>query len=185
MQMAGHPKAVHWLFGISFIESSFFPIPPDILLIPMCLEKRAKAWFYAGVCTIASVLGGLAGYAIGKFFWVTIGEPLIGFYGLQNEFAVFEQNFLNYGFWIVFIFGITFFPYKVITIASGALSMNPVLFVLASVASRGLRFYIEAGLLWKFGEPVREFVEKRLAFSVTLAVLIIIILIAGYKIFAG
>lgn len=185
MSLAGHPKADRWLFGVSFIESSIFPIPPDILLIPMCLEKREKTFYYAGICTLASVLGGILGYLIGLFFWTTIGDPLVGFYGLQSEFEIFKQEFVEYGFWIVFIFGITFFPYKVITIASGVLMMNPVLFILASLASRGLRFFIEAGLLWKFGEKIRGFIEKRLALAVSIAVLVIAALVAGYKFFSG
>ncbi len=185
MEIAGRPEAEKWLFGVSFIESSVFPLPPDILLVPMCLEKRNRAFFLAGLCTVGSVLGGIAGYLIGDLFWATIGDPLIGFYGLQHEFEVFQAQFETYGFWIVFIFGITFFPYKVITIASGVVSMNPVLFILASIASRGLRFYIEAGLLWKFGQKIRGFVEKRLALAVSLAVLIVVALVAGYRIFQG
>lgn len=185
MSMAAHPQAERWLFGVSFIESSIFPLPPDILLVPMCLEKREKTFYYAGICTLASVLGGILGYLIGFFFWATIGDPLVGFYGLQNEFELFKQEFVEYGFWIVFIFGITFFPYKVITIASGVLMMNPVLFILASLASRGLRFFIEAGLLWKFGEKIRGFIEKRLALAVSVAVLIIAALVVGYKFFSG
>jgi len=185
MDLAGRPGAERWLFGVAFIESSFFPLPPDILLVPMCLEKRARAFYYAGLCTLASVLGGIAGYLIGKFFWIAIGDPLLGFYGLQGEFEIFKTQFVAYGFWIVFTFGITFFPYKVITIASGVVGMNPVLFFLASIASRGLRFFIEAGLLWKFGTQIRGFVEKRLALTVSLAVLILVALVAGYKIFQG
>ncbi|MCH7805656.1 MAG: DedA family protein [Proteobacteria bacterium] len=185
LDLARHPKADRWLAGVSFIESSIFPIPPDVLLIPMCLEKKAKAFYYAGLCTIASVLGGLAGYAIGFFFWATIGDPLIAFYGLQNEFALFEQGFVKHGFWIVFVFGITFFPYKVITIASGVVKMDPVLFIVASLCSRALRFYIEAGLLWKYGEKIRAFVEKRLALSVSVAVLLVVLIVIGYKIFKG
>ena len=185
LSLAGHRQADKWLFGVSFVESSVFPIPPDILLIPMCLERRERSFYYATLCTIASVAGGLAGYAIGFFFWTTIGEPLIAFYGLQNEFALFEQSFVNHGFWIVFIFGITFFPYKVITIASGVVKMDPVLFIVASLSSRALRFFIEAGLLWKFGERIRGFVEKRLAISVSIAVLLVVVLVFGYKFFKG
>ncbi|MEE8295933.1 MAG: DedA family protein [Sphingomonadales bacterium] len=151
----------------------------------MCLEKREKAFYYAGLCTIASVLGGILGYAIGYFFWATIGDPLVNFYGFQSEFGLFEEKFVAYGFWIVFVFGITFFPYKVITIASGFVALNPVAFILASVASRGLRFFIEAGLLWKFGEKIQDFIEKKLALAVSLAVLIIVALVVGYKIFSG
>lgn len=185
MNMAGHPKADRWLFGVSFIESSFFPIPPDILLIPMCLENRSRSFYYATLCTIASVLGAMAGYAIGFFFWASIGEPLIGFYGLQGEFTLFEQEFVKHGFWIVFVFGITFFPYKVITIASGVATMDPILFVLASLASRGLRFFIESALLWKFGAKISGFVEKRLALAVSVAVLLIVFFVIGYKLFKG
>jgi membrane protein YqaA with SNARE-associated domain len=185
LELAGHSKADQWLFGISFIESSIFPIPPDILLIPMCLEKKAKAFYYAGLCTIASVLGGILGYIIGRFFWVIFGEPLIAFYGLQDEFVIFQTQYAEYGFWIVFIFGLTFLPYKVITIASGLVGMNPLLFIAASIASRGLRFYIEAGLLWKYGEKIRAFVEKRLALSIGVAVLLVVVFVIGYKFFKG
>lgn len=185
LTLAGHRQADKWLFGVSFVESSIFPIPPDVLLVPMCLEKRQRAFYYAGLCTIASVLGGLLGYVIGMFFWTTFGDPLIIFYGLENEFALFQNQFAEYGFWYVFIFGLTFFPYKVITIASGLVAMDPFLFIIASVISRGFRFYIEAGLLWKFGERIRGFVEKRLVLSVSVAVLLVAVLVFGYKIFKG
>jgi len=185
LQLAGHPKAERWLAGISFIESSVFPIPPDILLIPMCLEKRSRSFYYAGICTLASVMGGLLGYVIGRYFWDVFGDQLITFYGLQTEFAQFQANYMEYGFWIVFVFGLTFLPYKVITIASGLMAMNPVLFILSSLASRGLRFYIEAGLLWKFGENVRTFVEKRLALSVSVGVVLVVALVIGYKLLKG
>lgn len=151
----------------------------------MCLEKRERAFYYAGLCTIASVLGGLLGYVIGMFFWTTFGDPLIIFYGLENEFALFQNQFAEHGFWYVFIFGLTFFPYKVITIASGLVAMDPFLFIIASVISRGFRFYIEAGLLWKFGERIRGFVEKRLVLSVSVAVLLVAVLVFGYKFFKG
>ena len=185
MALASHAQAEKWLFGVSFIESSVFPLPPDLLLIPMCLEKRERSFYYAGICTRASVLGGILGYIIGFYFWAMIGDPLVNLYGLQNEFALFEEKFVQYGFWIVFIFGITFFPYKVITIASGFVALSPVAFILASIASRGLRFFIEAGLLWKFGEKIRGFIEKRLALAVSVAVLIIAALVLGYKFFSG
>lgn len=185
LAMSAHPLAERWLFGVAFIESSIFPIPPDIMLVPMCLEKRDRALYYAGLCTVASVLGGILGYIIGFFFWATIGDPLISFYGLQSDFTLFQTEFVEYGVWLVFIFGLTFFPYKVITIASGALMLDPIAFILASLASRGLRFYIEAGLLWKFGERIRGFVEKRLALAVSLGVLLIALMIIGYKLYTG
>ena len=185
MKLAGHDQAEVWLFGVSFIESSIFPIPPDVLLVPMCLQNKDRAFYFATLCTIASVLGGLVGYVIGMFFWAAVGDPLIAFYGLQEEFALFEREFVEYGFWIVFIFGITFFPYKVITIASGFVALDPGMFVLASFISRGLRFFIEAALLWKFGEKIRAFVEKRLALAVSLAVLLVVALVVGYQLFKG
>ena len=185
LSLASHHQADKWLFGVSFVESSVFPIPPDILLVPMCLEQRERAFYYAGLCTIASVLGGILGYVIGMFFWAAFGDPLMVFYGLQDEFALFQSEFAKHGFWLVFVFGLTFFPYKVITIASGLVAMDPVLFILASLTSRGLRFYIEAGLLWKFGARIKTFVEKRLALSVSVVVLLVVVLVIGYKFFKG
>ena len=174
LKLSEHPHAVRWLAGVSFVESSIFPIPPDVMLVPMIIAQRAKAWFIAGVCTIASVLGGIAGYALGFFAFVAIGQPILEFYGYTEKFAEFAAEFNEYGGWIVFVFGITPFPYKVITIASGAVSLNLMIFILASVVSRGLRFYIVAALLWYFGPPVREFVEKRLEWVVLVATLLLV-----------
>lgn len=183
LSLAGHPQVSHWLFWVSVIESSIFPVPPDALLIPMCLKNRERAFFYAGLCTAGSVLGGLIGYAIGMFFWAGIGDPLITFYGLQDQFREFQTGFAEHGFLLVFFFGLTFFPYKVITIASGFFSLNLGLFILASVASRAIRFFLEAGLLWKFGDPIRRFVEKRLALTATLALIVVLAIILGIDLF--
>lgn len=174
LDLASHPKAPALLFWVSVIESSVFPIPPDVMLVPMCLKERRRAFRFAGLATLGSVLGGLLGYAIGMFFWAAVGEPVIAFYGLEAKFAAFQTGFAENGFFWVFFFGLSFFPYKVITIASGFAGLNPALFMLASLASRGLRFFAEAALLWKFGEAIRAFVERRLALVFTGALLFIL-----------
>ena len=162
MGLAGHRQATPALAAVSFIESSVFPIPPDIMLIPMVLADRAKAFRIALVCTLASVLGGLLGYAIGVFLFEEVGRPMLEFYGYGPKFDVFQAKYNDWGAWAVFIAGVTPFPYKVITILSGVTSLNLAVFFVASLAARGLRFFIVAALLWKFGTPIRDFIEKYL-----------------------
>ncbi|MFN3233521.1 MAG: YqaA family protein [Alphaproteobacteria bacterium] len=174
LQLSEHPHALRWLGVVSFAESSFFPIPPDVMLIPMIVAQRAKAWLIATVCTVASVLGGLAGYALGFFAFAAVGQPVMEFYGYGEKFTEFTTEFNEYGAWIVFVFGITPFPYKVITIASGVTQLDVLTFMMASTLSRGIRFYLEAALLWYFGPPVRAFIEKRLEWVVTVAVILLI-----------
>lgn len=147
---------------VSFLESSVFPIPPDALLIPMCLAQRQKAFKLAFICTIASVLGGMLGYVIGLYLMETVGEWIINLYGLQEQAQAYMQSYQEYGLWIIFIAGVTPVPYKLITIASGAAHFSLLVFILSSVAARGLRFFLVAALLWKFGEPILAFIEKRL-----------------------
>ncbi len=173
MGLAAHERAPSALFGISFIESSFFPIPPDIMLVPMVLAERAKAWFFATVATVGSVLGGAFGYAIGFFLFEAIGQPVLEFYGFFDKFQDFASQYNDYGAWIVFFFGVTPFPYKVITIASGATGLNLVVFMLASVAARGLRFFVVCGLLYWLGPPIRTFIEKRLGLVFTVFVVML------------
>lgn len=157
---AGKKNAL-WILGvISFIESSFFPIPPDIMLIPMVIAAPRNAWKIASVATVASVVGGYFGYAIGFYGYDLIARPLLEFYGYLDKFESFKQYYTAYGAWIVFAAGITPFPYKVITIASGAVGLNLAVFGAASVAARGLRFFIVAGLLYFFGEPIKKFIER-------------------------
>jgi membrane protein YqaA with SNARE-associated domain len=160
--LAGHRHAVPALAVISFAESSFFPIPPDVMLIPMIVANRARAWLIATVCTISSVVGGIAGYAIGFFLWDSIGRRLVDFYGYSHQFDTFQGWYNDYGLLIVFIAGITPLPYKVFTIASGVTGLPLATFVAGSVVSRGIRFFAEAALLWWIGEPIRAFVEKNL-----------------------
>jgi len=173
MRAASHKHAVPSLFGVSFVESSFFPIPPDVMLIPMVMAERAKAWYFAMVATTGSVLGGVFGYLIGYFLFETVGKSMLEFYGYSDKFATFASQYNDYGAWIVFVFGVTPFPYKVITIASGATHLNIFMFMLASVASRGLRFFAVAALLYWFGPPIREFIEKRLGLVFTVFVVLL------------
>ncbi len=177
MRLAASPHAVWWLALVAFVESSVFPIPPDVLLIPMVVAARDKAWRYALVATAASVIGGWLGYAIGWFLYDQFGKDVIAFYHLQAEFEAFTAAFNQYGGWIVLLKGATPIPYKLVTIASGVAHLDPVVFTLASIGSRALRFFIVAALLWKFGAPIRDFVEKRLVLVTTAFVAL---LIGGY-----
>ncbi|TNE41888.1 MAG: DedA family protein [Alphaproteobacteria bacterium] len=177
MSLAARPRAMWFLGTVSFAESSFFPIPPDVLLIPMVLANRKKAWRIALLCSICSVLGGILGYAIGAVFFNWIGDPIINFYGYADKFDKFTEAYNEWGGWIVAFFGLTPFPYKVITIASGVTHLNLAIFMLASVLSRSLRFYLVAGLLWWFGEPIRDFIEKYLGL---LTILFFVLLIGGF-----
>ena len=160
LEKAQHKNAKWYLSLISFAESSFFPIPPDILLIPMALASKTKALFYAFVCTLSSVLGGVFGYAIGYFFFNSIGLYIVEFYHLENSFSIFENYYKEFGILIVLGAGITPFPYKFITIASGVFGLNIYLFVIVSVIGRGLRFYLIAILLYFFGEKIKLFIDK-------------------------
>ncbi len=177
MRLSASRHAVWALAAVAFVESSFFPIPPDILLIPMILAARTRAWRLAAVCTVASVLGGYFGYFVGLTLFGTVGEPVIAFYGMEHAFEVFTEKYNELGAWIVFTFGVTPFPYKVVTIASGVTQLDPLVFGIASVASRGLRFLLVATLIWYFGPPIRAFVERYLGW-VTLA--FIVLLVGGF-----
>ena len=157
---ANHKNAKWYLFLVSFTESSFFPIPPDLLLIPMALASKTKAIFYAFICTIASVLGGLLGYAIGFFFYNSLGFYIVEFYHLQNSFNIFENYYKEFGILIVLGAGITPFPYKFITIASGVFGLNIFLFIIVSIMGRGLRFYLIAILLYFFGDKIKLIIDK-------------------------
>ena len=160
LEKAEHKNAKWYLSLISFAESSFFPIPPDILLIPMALAAKAKALFYAFMCTLFSVLGGILGYAIGYFFFNSVGIYIVEFYHLENSFSVFEDYYREFGILIVLGAGITPFPYKFITIASGVFGLNIFLFIIVSIIGRGLRFYLIAILLYFFGEKIKLIIDK-------------------------
>lgn len=162
LALAGSPRAGWWLALVSFTESSFFPIPPDVLLIPMCLARPDRAWRFATICTIASVLGGMLGYLIGYAVFDQIARPILAIYGYGEKFAAYQAMYAEWGLWIILIKGLTPIPYKIVTIASGAASFDFWVFMAASIVTRGGRFFLVAGLLHFLGDWAREFVEKRL-----------------------
>jgi len=168
IRLAERRDALWVLAVVSFVESSVFPIPPDVLIVPMIIAAPRKAFLIATVATAASVLGGMLGYAIGAFFYETAGAPVLEFYGYDEKFDHFRDTYNEWGAWAVLIAGITPFPYKVITILSGVTGLDFAVFAVASVIARAARFYLEAALLWKFGPPVRAFVERRLGLVTTL-----------------
>ncbi len=177
MGLAAHRHATVWLAVIAFAESSVFPIPPDILIIPMVLAAPTRAWRIVAIATAASVLGGLAGYAIGIFLFETIGRAILDFYGYFEKFARFQDWYTAWGGWIVFAGGFSPIPYKVITIASGTVHLDIWTFAIVSLISRGARFLIVAALLWKFGAPIRAFIERWLG---PLSLLFVVSLVAGF-----
>ncbi|WP_299736879.1 YqaA family protein [uncultured Roseobacter sp.] len=174
LSMVDHPRALWVLAFISFIESSVFPIPPDILMIPMIIARPSRAWLIAGVALVFSVLGGILGYAIGAFAFETIGKPILESLGKDDAMAAFSTRFNDLGFWAVLTAGVTPFPYKVITIMSGWTAMPLGTFIATSILARGLRFFLVAFLLWKFGAPIRDFIERRLGLMFTLFVVLLV-----------
>ena len=163
-----------WVLGaVAFAESSFFPLPPDIMLVPMSVAQPRKAWFYAGLCTVASVLGGIVGYMIGAWLYDTLGQWLIKLYGYEQGVEEFRALYARWGAWIILLKGLTPIPYKVVTISSGFAGYNLLWFVVLSALTRGARFFILAGILNYFGEPLRAFIERHLTL-VTLGFLIIV-----------
>lgn len=177
MSLAATRHAEKALGSVSFIESSVFPIPPDVLLIPMVLSERAKWLRYAFICTISSVLGALLGYVIGAFLYETVGQPILAFYGKENAFEQVAGWYNEWGGWGVLFAAVTPFPYKVLTIFSGATGLNLLVFVVVSVIGRGLRFFLVSWLLYRFGPPIRVFIEKNLGLLFTL---FMVLLIGGF-----
>ena len=177
LNLSAKQHAMFFLFLVAFAESSFFPIPPDVMLIPMVLATPYKAWRIASLATIASVLGGYFGYGIGLFAFDLIAEPILKFYNALDKFHQFENYYHQYGAWIVFGAGITPFPYKIITIASGVVHLDLMVFTIASILARGMRFFLVAWLLKKYGPPMKVFIEKHLGI---LSILFLILLIGGF-----
>ncbi|MBY6134278.1 YqaA family protein [Leisingera sp. XS_AS12] len=173
MALADHPKALWWLAAVAFVESSFFPIPPDVLMIPMILARPSRAWLVALVALVASVAGGVLGYVIGAFFYDSIGQPVLEAMGKGAAMEEFNTRFNDFGFWAVLGAGVTPFPYKVITIMSGWTGMPLGTFIATSILARALRFFLVAGLLWQFGTPIRDFIERRLGLVFTLFVILL------------
>ncbi|MFV0514270.1 MAG: YqaA family protein [Jhaorihella sp.] len=173
MALAEHRHAMWALAAIAFLESSVFPIPPDVLMIPMILARPSRAWAIAGVALGASVLGGLLGYAIGALAYDSIGQPILSAMGKADAMAAFNARFNDFGFWAVLTAGVTPFPYKVITIMSGWTGMPLSTFIATSILARALRFFALAALLRVFGPPVRGFIERRLGLVFTAFVVLL------------
>src|SRR6202050_4083619 len=172
---AGKPHAAWILGAVSFAESSFFPCPPDVMLIPMALARPDKAWFFATVCTVTSVLGGLLGYFIGAALYDTVGQWLIQFYGYGDKVETFRAAYAHYGAWIILLKGLTPIPYKIVTITSGFAGFNIGLFIVMSLISRGIRFYLVAFLLNRYGSRARSIIEERLGLWAALSAAAIVI----------
>ncbi|MCB1390662.1 MAG: DedA family protein [Rhodobacteraceae bacterium] len=177
MSLAQSRHALWALAAVSFAESSFFPIPPDVLMIPMIIAAPRRAFVIAGVATASSVLGGMLGYAIGWGLFDSVGRPVLEFYGKAAYFDDFAQRYNEWGAWMVLVAGLTPFPYKVITILSGATGLSLPVFVVASVLARAGRFFLVAALLRVFGAPIRDFIEKRLGL---MTVIFVVLLLGGF-----
>ncbi len=177
LSWAEHPQATGALFLLAFAESSFFPIPPDVLLIALCLGKPARSLWYAGVCTIGSVVGGLFGYWIGSAFFDSVGREILEFYGLMGRYADVQALYQKYDVWAVGIAGLTPIPYKVFTVTAGLFKISLPGFVAASIVGRGLRFFVVALVLRRWGEPAREFLDRHLNL---LTVAFVVLLIGGF-----
>ncbi len=173
-RLAEHRRATWALAGISFAESSVFPIPPDVLLIPMVLANRRRWIFYAGICLVASILGAFLGYYIGAVLYDAIGKPILAFYGREDSFQEIVEWYNKWGGWGVLLAAVTPFPYKVLTIFSGATGLNLFVFTIVSILGRGMRFFLVAGLLYYIGDPIRVFIEKRLGLMFTLGMVLLI-----------
>ena len=177
IELAGHRHAVWWLLALAVVEASLFPVPVEALLLPMVFAAPARAWLFVLVATAGTVAGGLIGYGIGILLYESVAEPVLSFYGYGEAYHEYAALYGEWGAWIVVAGGFTPIPYKVVTIASGAMHLDPWVFVVASVASRGLRFGIEAALLAWFGPPVRAFVERHLGLAAAAA---LIAVVAGF-----
>ncbi|TRD16413.1 YqaA family protein [Palleronia caenipelagi] len=177
ISLAASPRALWALAFVSFIESSVFPIPPDVLIIPMVIAAPKRAWIIALVATLSSVAGALLGYFIGWGFWEQIGRPVLEFYGKTDSFDHFRESYADWGAWAVLVAGVTPLPFKVITILSGATGLSLGVFVIASIIARGLRFFVIAALLYFGGPPIRIFIEERLGLVFTL---FCVMLIGGF-----
>ena len=179
MSLSRSPHALWALAIVSFIESSVFPIPPDVLMIPMIIARPSRAFLIAGIATLASVLGALLGYYVGASLFDTIGQPVLNFYGKGTEFDAFAVKYNDWGAWAVLIAGITPFPFKVITITSGVTGLSLPVFIVASIIARAFRFFMVAALLWRFGAPIQDFIERRLGLVFTVFV---VLLVGGFAV---
>ena len=175
VQLAEKPYALWALAFVSFAESSFFPIPPDVILAPMAMARPERAWRYAAVCTVASVLGGMAGYLIGSMLFDTVGLWMLNLYGYGAKIEAVKAFYAEWGAYFILVKGLTPIPFKVVTIVSGAMDFNFPLFVLLASVTRGARFFLIAGLFNRFGTPMKAFIERNLA-AVALGSVAVIVL---------
>ena len=169
LRLAAHRHAGGWLALVAFAESSVFPVPPDAMLLPMCLARPERAWRYAAICTVASVLGGLLGYALGYFLFEALAQPVLAAYGHAEALQTFRAWFDRWGAAVILIKGLTPIPYKIVTIAAGAAAFDPWIFLITSAITRGARFFLLAALLRRYGLPMRAFIERRLTLLTSLA----------------
>ena len=176
LRMAGHRHAIRYMGAVSFAESSFFPIPPDVMVVPMIIARRDQAYWIATVCTLTSVLGAMLGYAIGAFFWEAAGPWLAHYIGLTDQV---RHYFVEYGVAIILLKGFTPIPFKLVTIASGLAKFNFGIFVVTALITRGARFFLIAALINKFGAPIQDFIEKRLNLVATA---FLVLLVAGFTV---
>nr|GAJ31275.1 hypothetical protein HI0703 homolog [Bradyrhizobium sp. DOA9] len=173
---AAHKPYALWIMGIvSFAESSFFPVPPDVMLIPMSLARPQRAWLYAAVCTVTSVLGGVVGYAIGALLFDSLGQWLIQVYGLADKVDAFRASYAEWGAVIILLKGLTPIPYKLVTITSGFAGYNILLFILCSIVARGGRFFVVAILLNRYGDWIRVRIERHLGLWVALGAIVLVL----------
>lgn len=177
LSLSESPRATWALGAIAFAESSFFPIPPDVILVPMSLAKPKRAWFYAGLCTLCSVAGGILGYAIGWLLWDSVGKWLIDLYGYANRMDAVKAGYDQWGWLFILVKGLTPIPFKLVTIVSGLLQYNFLLFVLLSLITRGARFFLLAGILHRFGEPIKALLERHFA---TFMILVVVMIVGGF-----
>ena len=175
LAIAAGPHALWALLAVSFAESSFFPIPPDVMLLPMSLARPQRAWFFAGVCTVASVAGGMVGYAIGALLYDSLGQWLMHIYNLTDKVETFRQSYAEWGAVIILLKGLTPIPYKLVTITSGFAGYNIWLFVLCSIIARGGRFFAVAILLNRYGDVIRAEIEKRLGLWVSVLAIVLVL----------
>lgn len=177
LSWADHPQGTWALFGLAFAEASFFPVPPDVLLFALCLGKPRRSLWYATVTTLGSVAGAVLGYWIGLELFDAVGRPILQFYGLMGKYAEVQALYRRWDVWAVGIAGLTPIPYKVFTVSAGAFRISFAPFVVASFVARGFRFYVEALVLWRWGRPAREFLDRHLGI---LSILFVALLIGGF-----
>ncbi|GBR31125.1 alkaline phosphatase [Kozakia baliensis NRIC 0488] len=181
LALSASPYAAWWLFAVAFAEASFFPLPVDLLLIPMVLARRDRAWTLATICTLGSVIGGILGWVIGAFLLQYVALPIIHFYHAEQTLANLQARFVQYGVMIILVKGLTPIPYKIVTIAAGAAHFPIMPFILASAVTRGARFFLVAGLLRIFGAPIQDFIERRLTLVMTGFLILVVAGVAALK----